>query len=496
MAQDGGLSEYDVQIGDAGGEAFPSANTPFRILIIGDFGGRRPLVRRWSPMRVDRDSFPDRLREAQVGLRLTWPDAPDLELSIGRLDDLHPDTLFERLPALARLRALRSRIIDPARAADAAREARALFGLDEPANIAPADRQSASGAEWLAGVIGEAAPRAKDATAATDLDADPLLSVVRRLAREYSVARPPADQQHLVALLDDTASGALRAVMHHPRFQANESAWRGLKLLVDRLELDGNLQCFFVDLARDELDADLAVGPSSSSLHRLVAMPDSGPWAVVSGLYDFGPTERDAAQLLEIARIAEAGGSPFIAAGSALVAGCESFAAHPDPDEWRTDESDPGRQAWASLRARPEATWLALAAPRFLLRMPYGRCADPCAQFDFEETTSPPPHQDYLWGHPALACALVLGQSFCRSGWAMGGSIGHELDGLPLHAYRDAGEPQVTPCAELALRERALDRLLDAGLLVLVSPRGEDRVVVARWQSIATPARTLRGRWT
>jgi type VI secretion system protein ImpC len=53
----------------------------------------------------------------------------------------------------------------------------------------------------------------------------------------------------------------------------------------------------------------------------------------------------------------------------------------------------------------------------------------------------------------------------------------------------------VKPCAELALRERALERLLDAGLLALVSPRDEDRVVVARWQSLASPPARLAGRW-
>ena len=106
-----------------------------------------------------------------------------------------------------------------------------------------------------------------------------------------------------------------------------------------------------------------------------------------------------------------------------------------------------------------------------------------------------PAHEDYLWGHPALACALLLGSSFSRGGWDMAATMDYELGGLPLHVYREAGESQVKPCAELALRERALERLLDAGLLVLVSPRGEDHAVLARWQSLASPPARLAGGW-
>ena len=78
----------------------------------------------------------------------------------------------------------------------------------------------------------------------------------------------------------------------------------------------------------------------------------------------------------------------------------------------------------------------------------------------------------------------------------MGASLEQEIDSLPLHNYRNGGESQVKPCAELALRERALECLLDAGLLVLVSPRGEDRAVLARWQSLASPLAQLAGPWT
>ena len=75
------------------------------------------------------------------------------------------------------------------------------------------------------------------------------------------------------------------------------------------------------------------------------------------------------------------------------------------------------------MRAQPDAAWLGLALPRFLLRLPYGKKTDRCERFDFEELPDDPLHEHYLWGSPALACAVLLGVSFGRDGWNMGDAL-------------------------------------------------------------------------
>lgn len=488
MAQGIRVSASEVRIGDEEGGERPGAGTPFRILVMGDFGGRRPLERAWRPALVDRDNFADVMRRAGVEARLAWPEQPELVLPIAQLADLHPDALYDRLPALEQIRSLRAGVANPARHPDAAARARALLDRPTPADAMPAADRPASGSEWLADLLGEthsSKPQAQD----------PIAAFLQRLGRQYAVAPPPSDQAHLLALLDETAGAALREILHHPRFQALEAAWRALKLLTDRLETGTNLKVYVLDVTREELAADLAVEPGRSRLEKLLTEPEAEPWSLVAGLYRFGPTAEDAADLLSIARMARAARAPFLAAAADRVAGCDSLAMTPDPHDWRHEESDPGVQAWRALRTQPEAAWLGLALPRFLLRLPYGQKTDPCERFGFEEMPDLPRHEDYLWSYPAVACALLLGRSFSREGWDMGEALERELDGLPLHVYRDAGESQVKPCAELALRERALEPLLEAGLLVLVSPRGEDRAVVWRWQSLATPPARLAGPW-
>lgn len=162
-------------------------------------------------------------------------------------------------------------------------------------------------------------------------------------------------------------------------------------------------------------------------------------------------------------------------------------------------EADAGRR-WCclletALRAVPEAASIGLALPRFLLRLPYGRKTDTIESFDFEEMMQPPEHEDYLWANPAFAGALLLAQSFSEHGWYMRPGTHGQMDVLPLHVYERDGESELKPCAEVLLTEESAERVLEHGLIPLVSLKGQDALRLVRFQSIAEPLRALAGRW-
>jgi type VI secretion system protein ImpC len=130
-----------------------------------------------------------------------------------------------------------------------------------------------------------------------------------------------------------------------------------------------------------------------------------------------------------------------------------------------------------------------------LLRLPYGSETDPIERFDFEEMPGDPVHGDYLWGNPALGCAYLLAQTCSGQGSGpIPGAI-LEIDGLPLHVYKEQGETRLKPCAEVLLSERAMEKILDKGLMPLLSIKNKDAVRLARFQSLADPATSLAGRW-
>src|SRR5580700_11082243 len=73
--------------------ATPEPETPFRILLLGDFSGRaskadKPAIR-WKPVPVDRDNFEEVLTRLGV-------ECPELSMGFRELEDFHPDRIYQR----------------------------------------------------------------------------------------------------------------------------------------------------------------------------------------------------------------------------------------------------------------------------------------------------------------------------------------------------------------------------------------------------------------
>jgi predicted component of type VI protein secretion system len=88
---------------------------------------------------------------------------------------------------------------------------------------------------------------------------------------------------------------------------------------------------------------------------------------------------------------------------------------------------------------------------------------------------------------------MLLAQSFAEYGWDMSGRLQQDIGGLPLYFYKDDGQKTYKPCAEIPMTEIAVNKLVDAGFMPLVSYKDTDRVKLAMFQSITGSA--LNGRW-
>ena len=166
-----------------------------------------------------------------------------------------------------------------------------------------------------------------------------------------------------------------------------------MQLLVRRLDSDGPLRLFLLDVSLAELAADLTASDqlSRSGIYRLLVeqtlrTPGGQPWSLLAGCYPFGPTDDDAMLLGRLAKVVHQSGAKWLAAAQPALAGCDSFAEATEPDDWRPRRAS---EAWQALRQLPEANSLDLIAPRFLLRQPYGKETDPIESFPFEEMPSP-----------------------------------------------------------------------------------------------------------
>jgi type VI secretion system protein ImpC len=478
------MSEVNIDV-SLGAQRKPKelrpSDQPFRIAVVGDFSGRAnravksagPRLAGRKPILIDPDNFEEVMERLQVGLQL--PAGP---LQFAELDDFHPDQIYQNVPLFQTLRQTRKQLSDP----DTFRSA-----APPPVPTQPAP-SSGSLLDQIAGVsaVPEPAPARKPSADAALDDA------IRRIVAPHVTPKPDPRQDELVAQVDAAGGELMREILGHPDFQALEAAWRSIFFLLQRVETGVDLKIYLIDVSREELIDDVlgASDPHSSGLYRLLVdeaagTPGEAPWAAVAGNYTFSPSERDCQALARIAAIARDAGAPFLAAMDPRLMGCESIAATPDTDDWKTPVEIGNRQAWQRLRAIPDACWLGLAMPRFLLRLPYGKATSSADLLDFEEMPQPPEHEAYLWGNPAIACACLLGEAFNRQGWDLRPGVVNRLDGVPIHSYKSRGESVITPPAEIWITERFAERILDQGIMALASVKNAAAVQLVRFQSIA-----------
>ena len=453
-----------------------SPDAPMRILLCGDFSGRGPRAindaatlgsRRTH--RVDIDNLDEVMSRLQPSLQLPLDDSVHL-VSFDGLDDFHPDSLFERLDLFTRLRGLRSRLSDPARFETARAE---LLGANAGADESTMDR-----------LMGRApsAPQPAANPSGTGIDA-----LIQRIVAPHIVADHGAEQAPLVRAVDMSIAESMRTVLHAPPFQAVESAWRGVQWLINSLELDENLQLHLFDVTREELLADIVAAQgqlAQTGLHRALAdrwrnVPDGESWSALVGLLRFGPGDTDIGLLAALGLIASQAGGPLLAEADPVLAGDDGAAL----------------AGWRELRRSEAAPWIGLAAPRVLLRLPYGKRTDAVTSFDFEEFVGAPEHEAFLWGNPGLAAALLLGRAFGARGWAFEPGDERELGDLPAYTFEQDGEKTMQACAETFIGEQRAQGLLAAGLMPLLSHRNRNAVTVMRFQSVAEPPTALAGAW-
>lgn len=451
-----------------------SSADPFRIVLLGDFGGRasrnEPRLRR-DPILIDPDNFEAVMERLGTGLELS-AGGVSLTLRFRELDDFHPDHLYQTLPFQS-LRNARAELADPATFRAAASSLQA----------APAPPSAPLSGSLLDQIVEETSgpePAPVDLTAPWD-------EAIRRIVAPHVVPKADPRQQELVAQVDAVSGALMRAVLGHPQFQALEAAWRSVFFLLQRLDTGVELKLYLIDITREEmLDA------TSSGQPELIARQG---WSAAACLHSFQPTPEDCAVLASLAGLARKAGGPLLAGMNARLMGCESMAATPDPDDWKSPLEERSAQAWRELRAHPDARWIGLAMPRILLRLPYGRATSAAESFDFEEMPQPPVHEAYLWGSPAIACVCLLGQGFNVRGWQLHPGLRNQLDGLPVHNYRVDGEPRMTPAAETWITDRMAARILAQGVMPLASSRSTAAILLVQTQSIADPPRALAGPW-
>jgi type VI secretion system protein ImpC len=497
-----------------------SSDGPWRIVIVGDFTGRasrglhqpEKLATRVL-VGIDIDNFDSVLARLAPTVHVPMSTGGEgVAVTVGSLDEFHPDALFDRLDLFATLRASRRRLLNPATFAD---EAARLRPPAPPASASPAAPSSAapsgsnsraepppSNAELLSQILGEPAGGPPDAPAvpAIRVAGIDLARLVSEVVAPYVLPKADPRQAEYVAAVDEAAAELLRRILHARVFQSVESAWRQLWRVTKALTGEGDVRILLLDATRAELAADAAVGdPEKSGLHRLlvdqhVNQVDGAPWGIIAVLERFGRAADDCQLLASLGTVAAGAGGTLLADASPEIVGLNSWEQAGDSDDWRLDDAA-AEQRWAELRSHPAASRIGLAAPRPLVRLPYG-AANPAERIQFDELERDRRHDSYPWGYAALAVAELIGLAFRRTGWSFRLGEVNDVDDLPPCIEERDGEKLLLPGAEVFLSTSVGERLAARGVIPLLSYRNRHAARVMQFTALAQPAQRLAGCWS
>lgn len=312
-----------------------------------------------------------------------------------------------------------------------------------------------------------------------------------------------------IAALDEALGRQVDAVLHHPSFQKIESAWRGLRWLVEEAaaadtltDRQGRIQIRVLPVTKRELqrDREHAVEFDRSAIWRKIYEEEFGtaggtPFGLLLGDFTFGHLSDDVNLLTGLSEIATAAFCPLLVNPSADLLGIESFGGVNDVLDLDQFQAGPAFVKWRGLRQRPESRFLGLPLPGVLGRPPYDGWVRPgeaesareatwsTRGFPYRESVDGPGKGSRLMIGGIWPFASVVMREFATSGWfadIRGGSRGVDGGGvvrnLPTEGFSGftAADAMRGP-AEVEFTDDSQRQLENLGFVPLCSggPSGE-----------------------
>ena len=302
-----------------------------------------------------------------------------------------------------------------------------------------------------------------------------------------------------IAAIDALIGTQLDAILHHPRLQRLEGAWRGLGWLVGGIEAGNKVKTRLLSITWGEICRDLerAAEFDASQIFRKIyedefGTPGGEPFGLMVIDHEVrhrpgaGMMTDDVGALTSLAAVGAAAFVPMVLSASPHLLdldSCADLAGVADPT---TPLRDAAHQRFRGLAALEDSRFIALALPRMLARPPWGD--DPARRDGFRYQEQADDAASRVWMGACFAFAAVATRAVSMYGWpanVRGVEIDVETGGLvtqmPLEPFTtDPGFTWVRHPLEIQLTDRQEQALVNAGLLPLATlPFGPDAVFCA-----------------
>ena len=300
----------------------------------------------------------------------------------------------------------------------------------------------------------------------------------------------------MLAEIDHKLSAQINAILHSKPVQSLESAWRGLRFVIDRTDFRQNIKLEMLSATKDELLTDFEDSPEvmKSGLYKHVYTAEFGqfggqPVAAMVSNFEFGAGPQDIKLMQYMSTVGAISHAPVIASASPQMFGVEKYEEIGNLKDLQSIFEGPKYAKWNSFRETEDARYLGLTAPRFLLRTPYGPDTVPVKAFNYQEEADGET-SNYLWGSAAFAFATKLTDSFAKYRWCpniIGPQSGGAVENLPVHTFESMGQLQSKIPTEVLISDRREYELAEQGFISLTMRKGSDNAAFFSANSIQKP---------
>jgi type VI secretion system protein ImpC len=288
--------------------------------------------------------------------------------------------------------------------------------------------------------------------------------------------------QDTLKQLDKLMGVQMNEIIHNEKFQTMESTWRGIDDIVQHTNFRANVMIDILDVGKDELADDFennSVDITGGALFKKAYVAEydqygGKPFGAMIGLFNFEYTPKELFWLRQMGKVAAVAHAPFIASVNPKFFGCNSAEELAAIKDLPAMLAQPKYGAWNTLRDTPEAAYLGLTLPRYILRLPYHPEKNPTGDLKFTEVAGSK-DQNYLWGSSAILFARNLVRSFETSGWCQhvrGPKGGGLITGLSAHSFNERGQDELKLPIEFAIPDFRELEYANSGFIPLIYRKG------------------------
>ncbi len=278
--------------------------------------------------------------------------------------------------------------------------------------------------------------------------------------------------------------GSPDAVLHHPGFQRIESAFRGLRFLMQHA--GSTVQVDVVSATQKDLVARFKEAVFEPEMKEL----RNPPLGLVLLDYDFGHAGADLAALTQVADLCKVAQAPLIAAASPSFFGLKQINLLPKLQDLPQRLHDGAHGAWVQFQKSEPARWTALTVNRWLARDPYT-----AEKGGHAEATDPAKPESFLWARAGWIVAAAIARSITQHGHMLdaSGARAGGFDGMPTRPYLKAANQTTPLSSEIELPDQIIEELSRGAFVPLSGRLGGNVVMIPR---LVNAFRTAPGRLT